>query len=376
MVFMAEYKHKTQPKELLPVAIELLLGIRQPKQPQQKEMVNDGKIFPDKEDFGNPAVYELLSKTANKYPESTCIHYQGRNMTYAEVDEASSRLASALAGLGVNKGDRVAIMLPNTPQFVISYFGILKAGGVVVPCSMLYTPSELEHQLRDSGATIVIGLKDVITKKVKENGREVKKSDDYFSSIEGCTDNLSLKHIITTSVTDYLPSAKRSLAPLVSALTGVKTVSRPGTIDFVKLIGSSDPMASFPTVNSKEDIAVLQYTGGTTGVSKGAMLTHYNLYSNAAYTAKTFPMTKDDISLCVLPLFHIYGATATMNSALYAGSKLVLLPEFHVQDVMKAIQKQGVTLFCGVPAIYNAIINSPKVGRFDLRSVRVCMSGS
>ena len=262
---------------------------------------NDGNamLFPEKEDFGNRAVYELVSDAAKAHPDDTCIYYKGRKLTYAEVDEASSRFAAALAEMGLEKGDRVAIVLPNIPQFVISYFGIMKAGGVVVPCNPIYTQRELEHQLRDSGASVVIGLNNVVTEKSKKDGHKVKKHNDFFSSVDGCIENVpTIKHVITTSLTDYLPVAKRKLA----VFAGVKKVSRLGTVDFVDLVKSTAPATSFPAVNSRDDVAILQYTGGTTGVSKGAMLTHYNLYSNAAYTAKTFPLTNDDVSLCVIGL--------------------------------------------------------------------------
>ncbi len=361
MVFMGMYRPGMWP--MVQVA-------REKNEPKAANPIQ-GRAFPEKEDFGNRAIYELLTNTARTNPDSTCVYFEGKKMSYSKVDEASSKFAAVLTNMGLSKGDRVAIVLPNTPQFLISYFGILKAGGVVVPCNPIYTPKELEHQLKDSGATIVIGLKDVVTEKSKKDGHKVKKRSDLFAAVGESTSKLEVKHVITTSITDYLPALKRRLAPLA----GIRKKRRQGTEDFVKLLKAASPAQSFAVVDSKQDVAILQYTGGTTGVSKGAMLTHYNLYSNAAYTAKTFPMTGSDVSMCVLPFFHIYGMTATMNSAIYAGAKLVLLPKFHVEETMKAIEKQRVTLFCAVPAIYIAIINNPKVGKFDLHSVRACMSG-
>ncbi len=323
-------------------------------------------------DFGNPALYELLTESAKRNPNNPCIYYQGKTLTYAEVDELSSRFASGLRSLGLEKGDRVAMVLPNTPQFVISYFGIMKAGGVVVPCSVLYKPEELEHQLKDSGATFVIGTNNVVTSKAKKDGKTVKSKNDLFESLEYCREKLDLKQVITTSVTDYLPGVKSHLA----WLKGIKMVARAGAVDFKRLVKSNEPIESFNLVSdSRNETALIQYTGGTTGVSKGAMLTNYNLYSNAKYISASFPMTGNDVSMCVLPLYHIYGMTATMNSAISAGAKLVLLPNFHVKEVMKAIEKQEVTLFCAVPAIYNAIISNPKSGKYDLSSVRACVSG-
>lgn len=329
-----------------------------------------GRAIPQSIDFGNPAVYELLSSTAKAYPKNECVYYNGTKMTYGEVDEASSRFASALASIGVQKGDRVAIFLPNIPQFVISYFGILKAGATVVPCSIMYKGRELEHQLSDSGANFIVASKDVVKEKSRKDGKKSKSYNDLYKPVDECRKNLDIT-VVTTSVTSYLPGLKRKL----SRLGGIRKVERQGTFDFSRLIKLNKPIEQLPDVKSRDDVAVLQYTGGTTGVSKGAMLTHYNLYSNAAYVSISFPMTKEDVSLCILPLYHIYGMTATMNSALYAGAKIVLLPKLHLKELMKTIQDQKVTAFCAVPAIYGLINDNPESRKYDLRSVRVCMSG-
>ncbi len=304
-------------------------------------------------------LYALLTESAAKYPDAVCLHYQGRDIPYGRVDDLASRFASALVSMGVKKGDRVAIFLPNIPQFVIAYFGILMAGGVVVTCSPLYKERELERQLRDSGASIVIAARDVV------------KGNDLFMSLAGCRDRLELRHVISTSVTDYLPPMKRRLA----GLARVRNVSRPNTEDFVSLVRAHGPLEARPEIDPMNDLALLQYTGGTTGISKGAMLTHYNLYSNAIYTAMALPVGESDVALAVLPLYHIYGITATMNAPLSAGARIVLLPQFHVEEVMKTIEKRRVTSFCAVPAMYVAIINNPKVKEFNLGSVRACISG-
>ncbi|MDG6913920.1 MAG: long-chain fatty acid--CoA ligase [Nitrososphaerota archaeon] len=304
-------------------------------------------------------LYALLSDSAALHPGNRCLHYQGRDFTYAEVDDLSSRFASALVGLGVKKGDRVAVFLPNIPQLVVSYFGILKAGGIVVMCNPVYKERELEHQLRDSGAEVVVA------------SRTVARGMDLFSSLGGCRGRLPLRHVIATGLGDYLPGLKRRLA----GLAGIRDVPRENTIDFVTLIRSNPPMAAYAAVDPVNDVAVLQYTGGTTGVSKGAMLTHYNLVSNAEYGVSLFPITERDISLCVLPLYHIYGLTVTMNAPLAAGAAMVLLPSFHVEEVMKTIQSQKVTIFSGAPAMYIAINSKPEARRYNLRSVRACLSG-
>ncbi|MDG7010722.1 MAG: long-chain fatty acid--CoA ligase [Nitrososphaerota archaeon] len=304
-------------------------------------------------------LYSLLTESAKAHPSNRCIHYQGRDFSYSQVDEISSRFASALVSLGMKKGDRVAIFLPNVPQLVFAYFGILKAGGVVVMCNPIYKERELEYQIKDSGAEIVIA------------SRTVAKGMDLYKSLEGCRGRLQLRHVISTHLGDYLPGAKKMLA----GLAGVKDVPRAGTVDFAKLVDSMAPLKDYASVDPKGDVALLQYTGGTTGVSKGAMLTHYNLLSNAVYAVSLFPLTDRDISLCVLPLFHIYGLTVTMNAPLAAGAAMVLLPSFHVDEVMKTIQSQRVTIFSGAPAMYIAINSRPDAKKFNLTSVRACLSG-
>jgi long-chain acyl-CoA synthetase len=304
-------------------------------------------------------LYSILMESAKAHPGKTCVHYEGRNLTYSEIDDSSSRFASALTSFGVKKGDRVAVFMPNIPQLVISFYGALKAGGVVVMCNPTYKERELEHQIADSGAKIVVAC------------RTVAKEMDLFRSLEGCRGRLSLSKIITTSLADYLPPLKKRLA----GLAGIKDVPRENTIDFVKLIESNTPLATPVAVDPAEDIAVLQYTGGTTGVAKGAMLTHYNLLSNATYVARLFPLTENDVSLCVLPLFHIYGLTVTMNSPMSVGATLVLLPSFHVEEVAKTIEKMKVTTFSGAPAMYIAINSKPNAKDFHLHSVRACISG-
>ncbi|MGA2198761.1 MAG: long-chain fatty acid--CoA ligase [Nitrososphaerales archaeon] len=304
-------------------------------------------------------LYKLLENSAARYPDDRCLLYQGRSLTYRKVDELASRFASGLMSLGFQRGDRVAIFMPNAPQFVISYFGTLKAGGIVVPCSPLYKEKELEYQLRDSGATFVVAANDVV------NG------NDLFASLEKCRGRLQLKAVIAASVTDYIPGFKRPFA----GFRGVKNVPRRDTVRFTELVDRSEPLQKSAVVDPIRDVAVLQYTGGTTGVSKGAMLSHANLYINALQTAMVLPLRHSDVALGALPFFHIYGMTTAMNAPFSVGCSLVILPRFEVEPVMETIQKERVTSFCGVPTMYIAVINHPKVSQFSLRSVRSCISG-
>jgi long-chain acyl-CoA synthetase len=316
------------------------------------------KIIPGDKKVEPKPLFSLLTETAKKFPKKVCIYYQGSSLTYSQVDEMSSRFASFLLSSGIKKGDRVAIFLPNIPQFIISYFGILKAGAIVVTCSPLYKERELEYQLKDSGSKAVVAAVDVV------------RGNDLFKSLEACRDKVELKHVIAASVTDFLPPIKKRLA----TLAGIKKKERSKTTDFLSTL-KYQPLENFESLDPVNDIAVLQYTGGTTGIAKGAMLSHYSLYSNAAYVSMWVPMNEMDVTLAVLPLYHIYGMTACMNATLYSGGEIVLLPSFHVKDVMKTIQKRNVTIFPGVPSMYIAIINSPEAKKYDLSSLRGCVSG-
>ncbi|MDA4122269.1 MAG: long-chain fatty acid--CoA ligase [Thaumarchaeota archaeon] len=305
------------------------------------------------------ALHSVVEDSARLYPSKVCLSYQGRSFTYGQLDDLASRFASALISRGLRKGDRVGIFSPNTPQFVMAYFGTLKAGGAVVPCSPIYKEKELEYQLRDSGASFVVAANDVV------------KGNDLFASLEACRGRLGLKGIIAASVTDYLPGFKRPLA----GLAGFKNVKRRDTLSFVELVGESRPLAAPTPIDPTTDVALLQYTGGTTGVSKGAMLSHANLYLNAVAASMQLPLRFNDIALAVLPLFHIYGMTTAMNGPFYVGARIILLPRFDAETVMKTIEKYRVTSYCGVPAMYIAINNNPKQSKYDLRSVRSCISG-
>ena len=315
--------------------------------------------LPKEVETPNLSLHGMLSSAASRFGPRSCIRYQGRTFTYSQVDELASRFATGLQGLGLRRGDRVAVLTPNIPQFVFGYFGILRAGGVVVPCSPLYKERELEAQLLDSGATMIVAANDVVG------------GNDLFASLEGCRRKVPLSHVITASVTDYLPPIKRRLARLAK----VKNVSRRDTVPFVDIVRKSPPITKAADVDPSSDVAALQYTGGTTGTSKGAMLTHRNLLSAAMIAAATLPMEASDVHLAVLPLFHIFGMTGVMNAPFCGGGCIVLLPRFVISEVMSTIEREKVTVFCGVPTMYIAVNNHPEVAKFDLKTVRLAFSG-
>jgi long-chain acyl-CoA synthetase len=308
----------------------------------------------------------FLKDSASKHPNKRAISFQGKEISYKELDDLSNRFANGLLSLGVKKGDRVAIILPNIPQFLISFYGALKAGAIVVPCNPLYRQKELEFQLRDSGAVAAVIMNNVYA------------DNNFFSELAKCRVALpNLKAVFVTSLTDFLPPLKRLLAGPVKKIKSVRTENTINFVSFLNSQSSRDPPSV--SIDCMNDLAVLQYTGGTTGISKGAMLTHYNLVSNAILSQVWIglPSTEEDANvLAVIPFFHIYGLTNAMNSSIYAARKIVLLPRFNAEEVLSTIQKEKIAIFPGVSTMYTALLNHPNLGNYSIKSVRCCISGA
>jgi long-chain acyl-CoA synthetase len=306
---------------------------------------------PKKMEYPAVPLNEILEKTAEEYPEKTAIAYFEGEITYGELDALSDQFAVALAKLGVKKGDRVAVFLPNIPQFVIAYFGILKAGAVLTAISPLHREREVEYQLSDSEAKTIIAL------------------DSLYPIVEKVWQKTKLKRAIVTGLEEYASE---------TAVSASKSEQRLDVYSFQELlkenVSAKPPRVS---INSKEDLAALQYTGGTTGTAKGAMLTHMNLVSNAVmFAAWIKGATAKETFLTALPLFHIYGMTTSMNVPIRLASKMVLLSRFDPLTALETIQKHKITVFCGVPTMYAVLLANPELARFDLTSIRVCISGA
>jgi long-chain acyl-CoA synthetase len=320
-------------------------------------------------DFDFPAVplTRLLDDAASSFPTGTALAFLGTRLTYRELRESVDRFAAALAGLGVGKGDRVAIVLPNCPQNVIAFFATLRLGAVVVQHNPLYTDTELRHQLSDCGAKVVVCL------------------DRVYEAVARVRRDTALEHVVVTSLADYLPRTTRLKLSLPVAkarkaraeITATLPKSAP-VKQFLALLKPAGSPARQTPVDPVNDLALLQYTGGTTGLSKGAMLTHTNLVSNAYMNRlwDTGATAGKEVTLGVLPLFHAYGLTVCMNATVLLGGTLVLLPRFDLDQVFEAIDTWKPTMFPGVPPIYKALTDSPKARSHDLRSIRVCVSGA
>jgi long-chain acyl-CoA synthetase len=299
-------------------------------------------------------LYALLEQAANQFGGRTATIYYGARLTYSQVRDQARRMAAGLLRLGLKKGDRVAIMMANCPQAIIAYYGVLMAGGVVVMVNPLYTERELRYQLSDAGTQILIGL-DLIYPKVKD---------------------LGLQHLILTGLPEYMPIPTRWIAPLK-----LKPPKVPwgGSIHRWRDFLSAEPLKEPVRVDPKEDLALLQYTGATTGLPKGCMLTHFNLMANVrqigAWLYRVSP-ERPVRTLVALPIFHVYGMTTAMNFAIAQGGEMVLQTRFEPREALKLIQKYKVEIFPGAPTMYVGINHVPDVGSFDLSSIDACISGA
>jgi len=307
-------------------------------------------------------LHELLRESAKKHPDHTAIIFMGKKITYKELNILSDKFATALHTLGVKKGDRVAIYLPNIPQYIISYYGASKLGAIVTAVSPLYKERELEYQINDSGAENLIFL------------------DLLYPIVKAVKEKTKLKHLIVANIGEYLPSTKRIIGSLLGKVPSHKVSQETGVHHFKELVDKSPPTPPTVEINPKEDLMALQYTGGTTGMPRGAMLTHFNLVSNAVACAHWLhgkePKEAQDIFLTVLPLFHIYGMTTAMNAPIYLAGTMVMLPRPDALEILKSIQEHRVTVYCGVPTLYAVLINHPDIQKYNLKSVKFCISGS
>ncbi|AQQ52846.1 long-chain-fatty-acid--CoA ligase [Planococcus lenghuensis] len=308
-------------------------------------------------------VQEYLTRTSKKHGSKTAVHFLGKELTYKELHESALKFANYLQSLGVEKGDRVAIMLPNCPQSLIAYYGVLYTGGVVVQTNPLYTEREIAYQMKDSGAKVIVAL------------------DLLYPRVAAVLKETELENVIVTGIRDYLPFPKSMLYPLVQKkqqVVAVKVEHSGINHLFSEIMKRAEPSVREQSFNFEEDLALLQYTGGTTGSPKGVMLTHKNLIANATMCNAWMYQTKEgeETVLAIIPFFHVYGMTTVMILAVMQGNKMVLLPKFEPETALKTIQKQKPTIFPGAPTIYIGLMNHPDFHKYDLSSIEACLSGS
>jgi len=307
-------------------------------------------------------LHALLDDAAESYPDSTATIFFNARRSYASLLKDAKRFSAGLRALGVKKGDRVAIDLPNCPQFLIAFFGALRIGAVVVPCNPLYTPPELRFQLADSGAETIVVLSRV------------------YPAVKAAREGTQVRNVIVTNIKEEMPPILRTLFTLAKEKKeGHRQAFEhdPGAIAFQKVLTLTGDDSAADV--GADELALLQYTGGTTGTSKGAMLSHRALVANTIQCKAWFGSALTDgvdAVMAVMPLFHVYGLTTVMNFAVQSGAAMILEPQLDLEHVLKDIQTHRPKLFHGAPRIYNAVINSPLATKYDLRSIVACISGS
>jgi len=319
---------------------------------------------PHKMDFPEIPVYGFLEQAAEIYPQKACTIFNGATISYKEMNDLTDRLAAGFASLGVKKGDRVGLFIPNTPQFVMAYFGLQKLGAVVVATNPLYTPREIEYQVNDAGVELMILM------------------TNNYEKVKEIQSKTRTRQIVATNIKEALP-------PHLRLLFGLLREKKAGF--HVKLrdndVWMQDLIAKFKTEDrpkvkvNPDDTALFQYSGGTTGISKGVIATHRGLIANTVQINAWNHEGKDgeEVVLVAIPLYHAYGMVVGLLYGMMKGASLVMVPDPRdIKNVLKSIQKYKATIFPGVPALYNAINNHPDVlaGKYDLSSISFCISGS
>lgn len=309
-------------------------------------------------------VFYFLEENARRYPDAACTFFKGARISYREMNDFTDRLAAGLASIGVKKGDRVGIFMPNTPQFVMAYFAVLKLGAVVVATNPLYSAREIEHQLNDAGIEIMLVM------------------SNFYNLIKEVQPKTRLRTLVVTNLKETLPPVLALLFTLTREKKGgFRVTLAEGDVWMQDLMGRFKPEDRPKVAVSPDDTALFQYSGGTTGTSKGAIAMHRNLVANALQIRSWMVNAEDgkEIVLMGIPLFHVYGMVAGMLFAMRTGAAMVMVPNPRdLKDVLANIQKYKATIFPGVPTLYNAINNHPDVlaGKYNLGTIKACISGS
>jgi len=319
---------------------------------------------PQRIDYPQVPLHHFLSEAAKKYPETPCTIFKGARITYREMDEITDRLAAGLAEIGVKKGDRVGIFMPNTPQFVMAYFALLKLGAVVIATNPLYSPREIEHQVNDAGIEIMLVM------------------SNFYNLMKEVQPKTRLRKFVVTNLKETLPGVLAFLFTLTKEKKGGFRIQlAEGDVWMQDLISRHKPEDRPQVEVGPDDVALFQYSGGTTGISKGAVALHRNLVANALQIRSWITTAEEgkEVVLMGIPLFHVYGMVAGMLFAIKCGATMVMVPNPRdLKDVLTNIQKYQATIFPGVPTLYNAINNHPDViaGKYNLSTIKACISGS
>lgn len=311
-------------------------------------------------DYPDLTLPQLFARTAGQYPERVATIFSGKKLRYRDLKRQIDSFAAGLRSLGVHPGDRVAIMLPNVPQFMVAFYGALQAGAVVVPTNPLYTQHELEHQLGDAVVSVVVTL------------------DQLFPKVQMALPYTQVRTVICTGIGEALPVQLQPIYAIKRRRQGVRLVKQAGIVHRFDSLLAHRAEGVEPAIKP-DALAVLQYTGGTTGRSKGAMLSHRSLVANAVQAYRWQANTQQDSAgsiLCVAPFFHVYGMTVGMNLGVVAGAALILAPRFDPKEVAALVEKYQPAYFPGVPTMFVAFSQVPGISPRQFRSLRACMSGA
>lgn len=305
-------------------------------------------------------LYAMLDDAAEKYPRRLAVIFQNTRITYKALRERAELFAGALRRMGVKPGERVAVMLPNLPQTVIAFWGVLKAGAVAVMTNPLYMEKELVQNLSDAGASHMVLL------------------DLLWPRVAALRERLPIRNFIVTGIADALSFPLNLLYRLKQRRNQPAVPRNDGAVHFWKTFCRGAQRHSEPVASPREDLVLLQYTGGTTGISKGVELTHANIGTNCRQVLDIINVTDSEhhTFLSLMPFFHVYGLTICMIIPAYLASTIMPLPRYVPQDVLKLIAKYKPTVFPGAPSVYMSLLQQKDLARYDLHSIRICISGS
>lgn len=300
---------------------------------------------------------EIFARSTRAAPGAPLADFLGRIYSYADLFAEARRFASGLQAAGIAKGDRVGLFLPNVPIYLSAYYGAMMAGATVVNFSPLYSPDELAQQVEDSGTKVLVTLN----------------AASLLPTAIKVLDSSSLQQLVVGRLGDMLPLAKRLALKLLGRKQITAIPTREDVRRWTSYLGSSEPEPV--TIDPDQDLALLQYTGGTTGTPKGAMLTHANLSANAQQVQAIDPFEGADIILGVLPMFHVFANTCVLNRTVTKGGCIVMLPRFDAGQALKTINRAKPTAFPGVPTMYQALLDHPRIAKTDFSSLKICISG-
>lgn len=318
------------------------------------------KHVPVSLDYPRDSLPELFAKSCAENSHRVALQFLGKSLRYGQVEASATAFAAYLTELGIRKGDRVFLMLPNSPHFVITYYAILKLGAVAVPASPLDTPTEAQYKFANSGAKLVVFL------------------DLLYDKVAHLLQQNPNTPAVAADVSEYLPFPKNMLFRLKKKSLGkpLPDFTRANLSTFAGVLRAYRHCSVPPAAIAGSDTAVMIYTGGTTGVSKGVVLSHHAMVVNMTQARTWGDLSKDDVGLCVLPFFHGFGISIGLNLSLSSGGKMVLMPRWDEAQAIRHFEKDGITVFAGVPTMYNAILNHKNFAKLKKAKLRGCFVGA